>query len=50
MSFGSIYDSTWWGNPIENGWGGIYYALDIYYLLKDDNGFLLQETGDKIIL
>ena len=20
-----IYDSTWWGSPVEDGWGGIYY-------------------------
>ncbi len=22
-----IYDSTWWGLPVENGWGAIYYRL-----------------------
>lgn len=22
-----IYNSSWWGSPIENGWGGIYYRL-----------------------
>ena len=22
-----IYNSTWWGNPVQNGWGGIYYNL-----------------------
>ena len=20
-----IYPDSWWGNPVENGWGGIYY-------------------------
>jgi len=20
-----IYNSTWWGNPTETGWGNIYY-------------------------
>ena len=20
-----IYNSSWWGLPIKNGWGGIYY-------------------------
>jgi hypothetical protein len=19
--------SSWWGSPVENGWGGIYYRL-----------------------
>jgi|TARA_R110000796_G_scaffold147304_1_gene264093 hypothetical protein len=50
MGFGKIYNTTWFGNPVEYGWGGIYYGLSIYFVLKDDNGFLLQESGDKIIL
>ena len=25
--FGKIYETTWWGNPIKNGWGGIYFDL-----------------------
>ena len=50
MGFGQIYDVSWFGRPLENGWGGIYYALSQFYLLKDDNGFLLQENGNKIIL
>jgi hypothetical protein len=27
MSYGSIYETSWWGNPVEDGWGGIYYDL-----------------------
>lgn len=27
MSYGKIYETTDWGLPIENGWGGIYYDL-----------------------
>jgi hypothetical protein len=27
MSYGKIYETTDWGDPIENGWGGIYYDL-----------------------
>ena len=27
MSFGKIYDTTWFGSPVQNGWGGIYYDL-----------------------
>ena len=23
----AIYGSTWWGSPLENGWGSIYYGL-----------------------
>ena len=22
-----IYPVSWWGSPVENGWGGIYYDL-----------------------
>jgi hypothetical protein len=29
MSYGKIYETTWWGNPNENGWGGIYYDLSV---------------------
>ena len=50
MVFGEIYDESWFGSPVLNGWGNIYYDLSQFYLLKDDNGFLLQENGNKIIL
>jgi hypothetical protein len=31
MSFGKIYETTWWGNPIQGGFGGIYYDLSNPY-------------------
>jgi len=24
-----IYPVSWWGSPVENGWGGIYYDLSV---------------------
>lgn len=24
-----IYRVSWWGSPVENGWGGIYYDLSV---------------------
>jgi len=24
-----IYKSSWWGSPVEGGWGGIYYDLSV---------------------
>ena len=24
-----IYPVSWWGSPIQNGWGGIYYNLSV---------------------
>tara|TARA_R100000654_G_C2594241_1_gene113837 strand:- start:141 stop:335 length:195 start_codon:yes stop_codon:yes gene_type:complete len=35
MSYGKIYETTWWGNPNENGWGGIYYALSVTSEIPD---------------
>jgi hypothetical protein len=29
MSYGSIYSSTWWGSPVDGGWGDIYYDLTV---------------------
>ena len=23
------YENSWWGNPVQNGWGGIYYDLSV---------------------
>ena len=25
MAFGAIYNVTWWGNPVNGGWGTVYY-------------------------
>ena len=27
MSYGSIYEESWWGSPTENDWGSSYYDL-----------------------
>ena len=24
-----IYPKSWWGSPVQNGWGGIYYDLSV---------------------
>ena len=24
-----IYPVSWWGSPVQNGWGGIYYDLSV---------------------
>ena len=23
------YENSWWGSPVQNGWGGIYYDLSV---------------------
>jgi surface protein len=40
MSYGKIYETTWWGNPVSGGWGGIYYDLAeqaFIFTVKTDN-------------
>ena len=27
MGYGAIYSSTWWGQPQQDGWGSVYYAI-----------------------
>jgi hypothetical protein len=29
MGYGEIYKTTWWGNPVQGGWGDIYYNLSV---------------------
>ena len=24
-----VYEISWWGSPVQNGWGGIYYDLSV---------------------
>ena len=24
-----IYPVSWWGSPVQNGWGGIYYDFAV---------------------
>ena len=44
MSYGSIYDSTYWGLPIQNGWGGIYYGLTTPIILNETFGVTFDST------
>jgi len=43
MSYGKIYETTWWGNPVRNGWGGIYYDLSV----TDDPEFRFTVKTDN---
>tara|TARA_R110000737_G_scaffold26563_4_gene45326 strand:+ start:2466 stop:2660 length:195 start_codon:yes stop_codon:yes gene_type:complete len=29
MGYGEIYKTTWWGLPVQFGWGGIYFDLSV---------------------
>ena len=35
INFGKIYETTWWGSPVKDGWGGIYYNLAGFTLLTE---------------
>jgi len=37
-----IYKVSWWGSPIRNGWGGIYYD---YYLRSSFSNRVLVDGG-----
>ena len=61
--FGKIYETTWWGNPIKNGWGSIYFdlaqtdpqlVLDYIARIEADSGILesvecIESTTPSII-
>ena len=56
MSWGKIYDTTYWGLPEENGWGGIYYddaypsPTPFFEVLAENGDFLLTEQNINITL
>jgi len=50
MAFGKIYDTTYWGSPVENGWGGIYFELTELEVLSEDGLYLITEDNNRIIL
>ena len=29
MGYGEIYKTSWWGSPVQYGWGDIYYDLSV---------------------
>jgi hypothetical protein len=56
MSWGKIYDVTWWGNPKQTGWGEIYYPYTdptptpFFEVLAEDGAFLQTEQNEYIII
>tara|TARA_R110000796_G_scaffold80517_2_gene178243 strand:+ start:519 stop:692 length:174 start_codon:yes stop_codon:yes gene_type:complete len=47
--FGKIYETTWWGNPIEDGWGDIYFDETVNEEIKAiENGLgIIIEDGNN---
>ncbi len=56
MSWGKIYDTTYWGLPEEDGWGGIYYddanpsPTPFFEVLAENGDYLLTEQDINITL
>lgn len=56
MGYGSIYATSYWGLPSENGWGGIYYndanpsPTPFFEVLAENGDFLLTEQNINITL
>ena len=56
MSWGKIYDTSWWGNPIENGWGGIYYddanpsPTPFFEVLAENGDYVITEQNEYVII
>tara|TARA_R110002167_G_scaffold16397_2_gene64187 strand:+ start:497 stop:682 length:186 start_codon:yes stop_codon:yes gene_type:complete len=45
MGFGKIYETTWFGNPVENGFGGIYFDLSFGEIALSFKNRVLADGG-----
>tara|TARA_R110000796_G_scaffold19421_1_gene58327 strand:- start:845 stop:1096 length:252 start_codon:yes stop_codon:yes gene_type:complete len=45
MAFGKIYETTWFGNPEKNGWGGIYFDLPFNQITLSFQNRVLSDGG-----
>tara|TARA_R110000822_G_C15322891_1_gene493894 strand:- start:119 stop:316 length:198 start_codon:yes stop_codon:yes gene_type:complete len=45
IGYGKIYETTWWGSPVLNGWGGIYYDLSINEITLAFQNRVLADGG-----
>lgn len=56
MSWGKIYDTSWWGNPTENGWGNIYWnyanpsPTPFFEVLAENGDYVITEQNEYIII
>ena len=56
MSWGKIYETTWWGNPTVSGWGSIYYPYTdptptpLFEVVAENGDFLQTEQNEYIII
>lgn len=40
-----IYKSSWWGSPVDGGWGGIYYDYGYNAITVSYNTRVLADGG-----
>ncbi len=54
MSWGKIYETTYWGLPSENGWGAEYYdyvdPTPFNELLTEIGEYVMTEQNENIIV
>ena len=55
MAYGKIYETTWWGASLEDGFGSIYYdisltELEIITLLRTRSSFYEENEDTTTIV
>ena len=40
-----IYNESWFGNPKQDGWGGIYYDLSYSVLIQGYKSRVIADNG-----
>ena len=54
MSWGKIYNTSWWGKPIESGWGNVYWSYanpsPFDEVLAENGDYLLTQQNENIII
>jgi hypothetical protein len=56
MSWGKIYDTSWWGSPTENDWGNSYYdyanpsPTPFFEVLAENGDYVITEQNEYVII
>ncbi len=40
-----IYNKSWWGNPVKDGFGGVYYDLSYSALTREYEERVIADNG-----
>ena len=56
MSWGKIYNTSYWGKPTEYGWGNVYWSYanpsptPFDEVLAENGDYLLTQQNENIII